>query len=204
MTITMPTPANGQVSPNSPRAARLPAIAAALITAAALAACGHATTTNSSATPGANATATTAQSKPGATANATTVTTVDGKQVAIPGATPTAVLFFSYNCGQCVEGGKSLAAARAAVQKNGGNAGFLAVDMDPKDAPGAVARYLDQIDGKNVPAAAADSGAGLVTRFQIAETSSVIVVDPAGQVTFRGQAPSSDQILAALGKSSTQ
>ena len=167
------------------RGRRLLAAVTGLLAVGALVACGPATSPNPSAAPGAPAT------------NAITLTTVDGKQVTVPASTPTALLFFSYSCGECVGGGKSLAQAQAAAQKTNSSVGFLAVDMDPKESPQDIAAFLEQIDGQNLPAAT-DQGATLSRTYQVSALTTVIVVDPAGKVTYRGHAPSSDQITAAL------
>lgn len=170
----------------------LPKVAAVLLAAGTLAACGPtaAPSTTTSASPHANAT------------TAAILTTVDGKTVDLPAAAPTAVLFFSYGCGECVGGGKSLAAAHTAVQKAGGHARFLAVDMVPTENAADVGKFLDQVNGTGLPAVVDTNGA-LTSRYQVSAQTTVLVIDPAGQVTYRGHAPSQDQILAALGPSAS-
>ncbi|WP_071286362.1 TlpA family protein disulfide reductase [Mycolicibacterium llatzerense] len=170
----------------------LPNVAAALLAAGTLAACGP-TATPSTTTP--------ASPHAGAT-TAATLTTVDGKSIDLPAAAPTAVLFFSFGCGECVGGGKSLAAAQAAVQKVGGHARFLAVDMVPTESTADVGTFLDQVNGAGLPAVVDTNGA-LTSRYQVSAQTTVLVIDPAGQVTYRGHAPSQDQILAALGPSAS-
>lgn len=172
----------------------LAGVAAAVLAAGTLAACGPtaAPSTTTPAAPHANATATTAA----------TLTTVDGKSIDLPAAAPTAVLFFSAGCGECVGGGKSLAAAHTAVQKAGGHAQFLAVDMVPTESAADVGTFLDQVNGTGLPAVVDTNGA-LTSRYQVSALTTVLVIDPAGQVTYRGHAPSQDQILAALGPSAS-
>jgi hypothetical protein len=140
------------------RGRRLLAAATTLLAVGALVACGPATRPNPSAAPGAPANASAAQGSPAT--NVVTLTTVDGSAVSVPESTPTAVFFFSYSCGECVGGGKSLAQARAAAQKTNSGAGFLAVDMDPKESAQDIAAFLEQINGQNLPAAI-DEGATL-------------------------------------------
>ncbi|WP_247600226.1 TlpA family protein disulfide reductase [Mycobacterium intracellulare] len=127
------------------------------------------------------------------------LTTVDGQRVSVPGSTPTALLFFSFSCGECVGGGKSLAQAQASAQQAGSKAGFLLVDMDPHESAQDAARFRDQIGGKNLPAVI-DTDARLSRTYKISAPTTVIVVDPAGKVTYQGHAPSADQILAQLDK----
>ncbi|MCX8565143.1 redoxin domain-containing protein [Mycolicibacterium mucogenicum] len=167
-------------------------MAAAVAAAALLTACGpSATTSNPTPPPQSSAAA------------AAMLTTVDGTKVDLPAAAPTAMLFFSTGCGECVGGGKSLAAARAAVQKAGGSARFLAVDMVPTENTADVHRFLDQIGDTSVPAVVDPNGA-LTSRYQVSAQTTVLVVDPSGQITYRGHAPSQEQILAALGSSAAR
>lgn len=173
-------------------------VAAVMLAAGALAACGQSATTSNPASPP-QATATT--STPAAVA--TRLTTVDGKPVELPAAAPTAILFFSYGCGECVGGGKSLAAARAAVEKAGGSAKFLAVDIVPTEKPADVHLFLDQIGGTSLPAVIDTNGA-LTSRYQVTAPTTALVIDPSGQITYRGHAPSQDQILTALGSSAAR
>ncbi len=155
----------------------------------AIAACGPAADTNPPASQGVNA------PSPAPAA----LTTIDGRQVSVPGSAPIALLFFSFSCGECVGGGKSLAQAQATVQQTGSKAGFLLVDMDPQESPQDAAHFREQIDGKNLPAVI-DTGATLSRTYKISAPTTVIVVDPAGKVTYQGHAPSADQILEQLDK----
>lgn len=166
--------------------------AAALLTAGMLTACGPAATTSTT-TPTPHASATTTA----------TLTSVDGTSIELPAAVPTAVLFFSYGCGECVGGGKSLAAAQAAVEKAGGHARFLAVDMVPSENTGDARGFLEQIGSPSLPAVV-DTNGVLTSRYQVTALTTVLVIDPSGQVTYRGHAASRDQILAALGASASQ
>jgi AhpC/TSA family len=168
---------------------RLLGAAAAVMMIGAIAACGSATVTNPPASQGASA------PSPAPAA----LTTIDGRQVSVPGSAPTALLFFSFSCGECVGGGKSLAQAQASAQQAGSKAGFLLVDMDPHESAQDAARFRDQIGGKDLPAVV-DTGATLSRTYKISALTTVIVVDPAGKVTYQGHAPSADQILAHLDK----
>ncbi len=102
-----------------------------------------------------------------------------------------------------VGGGKSLAAARAAVEKAGGSAKFLAVDIVPTEKPADVRHFLDQIGGTSLPAVVDTNGA-LTSRYQVTAPTTALVIDPSGQISYRGHAPSQDQILAALGSSAAR
>jgi hypothetical protein len=192
-TATTPAPRGAMFS--TPRRRRLLAAAAVTLAAAALASCSPTTSTNPSGTQGITAPSV-------APAN---LTTLDGRQVSVPGNTPTALFFFSVECGQCVGGGKSLAQAQAqaAAQKADGNAGFVLVDMDPKDSPEAIPGFLEQIGGQNLPTVI-DHGAALTGRFQVAAVSTLIVIDPTGKVTYRATEPASDKILDALHEAGAQ
>ncbi len=132
--------------------------------------------------------------------DATTITTLAGTTVRVPGDKPTAVFFFSVGCGECLGGGKSLAQAAAAV---GDKAQFLAVDMDPSETKDAITGFLHTINDPNLPAAI-DTGARLTRAYQVSALSTLIVVNPAGKVTYRGTDPNPDQIRTALGAAGAQ
>jgi hypothetical protein len=69
----------------------------------------------------------------------------------------------------------------------------------PPRVPQDAAHFREQIDGKNLPAVI-DTGATLSHTYKISAPTTVIVVDPAGKVTYQGHAPSADQILEQLDK----
>ncbi|MDI3313373.1 MAG: TlpA disulfide reductase family protein [Mycobacterium sp.] len=166
----------------------LQAVAAAVLAIGAAAACGP--STSPSPTGAGKPAATHATSGP------VTLTTVDGKQVTVPGRVPTALFFFSVaGCEECLAGGKSF--AQAAAKTPGGKAAFLAVDMDPSDPPQKATDFLGQVGAPTLPAVI-DKGAVLTGRFQVTALSTLIVVDPAGKVTYRATGPSADQITTAL------
>ncbi|WGI36022.1 MULTISPECIES: TlpA family protein disulfide reductase [Mycolicibacterium] len=167
-------------------------VAAALLTAGALTACGPAATTS-----------TTTPAPPTGAAAPAALTTVDGHSVDLPATSPTAVLFFSAGCGECVGGGTAVAGARAAVQKATGTARFLAVDMVPTENTADVHRFLDQIGDTNLPAVI-DTHGDLTSRYQVTAQTTLLVIDPSGRITYRGHAPAQDQILTALGPSAAR
>ncbi|WP_343577666.1 TlpA disulfide reductase family protein [Mycobacterium sp.] len=125
---------------------------------------------------------------------AATLTTLAGKAVRVPGSKPTAVFFFSVGCGECAEGAKSFAKAATTV---GGKAEFLAVDIDPHDSADAITGFLRSIGSPDLPAAI-DKDAVLSRTYQVSAISTLIVVDPAGKVTFRATDPPTDKIEATL------
>ncbi|WP_343603176.1 TlpA disulfide reductase family protein [Mycobacterium sp.] len=129
-----------------------------------------------------------------ATPPTSTVTTLAGATVRIPADKPAAVFFFSVGCGECLGGGKSLAQAAATV---GDKAQFLAVDMDPGDSKDAISGFLHAINSPELPTAI-DTGATLSRAYQVSALSTLLVVDPAGKVTYRATDPTTDQIRAAL------
>lgn len=201
-TTTTPAPAARGAGSIAPRRI-MAAAATAMLAVTVLASCGTHTGTGSSAAPGASTAASTkpygAQGVTPASPAPATLTTIDGQQVSVPGNTPTALLFFSFSCGECVGGGKSMAQAQASAQQTGSKAGFLLVDIDPHESAQDVGRFREQIDGKNLPAAV-DTGATMSRTYKISALTTVIVVDPAGKVTYQGHAPSADQILEQLDK----
>jgi thiol-disulfide isomerase/thioredoxin len=172
-----------------PRRRTLLALAVTAVLAAGATACGAQDT---SATKPASASA--AQS-PGSQ-QGTEVTTIGDEKIKVPGNKPTALFFFSVGCGECAGGAKSLSTAGKTLN---GKANILAVDMDPSESPQTIRQFLGYIKAPELPAAI-DTGAALSQRYKVAALSTLIVVDPAGQVTFRATDPGPDQIQTALQK----
>lgn len=130
----------------------------------------------------------------------TVVTTLAGATVRIPADKPAAVFFFSVGCGECLGGGKSLAQAATTV---GDKAQFLAVDMDPGDTKDAITGFLHAIDGPELPTTI-DTGATLSRAYKVSALSTLLVVEPAGKVTYRATDPTADQIRTALAAAGAQ
>ncbi|MCT1764909.1 redoxin family protein [Brevibacterium casei] len=128
------------------------------------------------------------------------VTSIDGRQVSLPAAgKPTAVFFFSVGCGECVGGVRSLGEAAASAEANGTGAGFLAVDMDPRETKETIEGFMKYVEAERVPAAI-DQGATLSQRFDVAALSTLIIVDSDGRVTFRATDPDAETIIGELEK----
>ncbi|AUM19294.1 TlpA disulfide reductase family protein [Rhodococcus ruber] len=172
-----------------PRRRTLLALATTAALAAGATACGTGTTPAK--TTAAGGTAKGSVSKDG-----TEVTTISDEKIQVPGEKPTAVFFFSVGCGECSEGAKSL--AKAGKELNG-KANVLAVDMDPGESPQLIRQFLDYIKAPQLPAVI-DKNATLSQRYQVAALSTLIVVDPAGKVTYRATDPGPEAIQAALEK----
>ena len=168
---------------------RLLSAVTAVCAVTALAACSSSTTTGSSTAPGTSASA--------STVAVTTLTTIDGHRMAVPGTAATTLFFFAVGCGECVGGGKSLAQAQAAVTNAHGTAAFLAVDMDPSEAPAAITGFLAQVGAQNVPAVI-DKDATLARTYQVSALSTLLVVDPTGAITYRATDPTAEEIVAAI------
>lgn len=187
-TAASPTPAPRGAAATAPHRRLLGAVTA-VCAVAALAACNSSTTAGLSTAPGTSAAA--------STVPVTTLITIDGHRMSVPGTATTALFFFSVGCGECVGGGKSLAQAQATIANAHGTAAFLAVDMDPSEAPAAITGFLTQVGAQNVPAVI-DEDATLARTYQVSALSTLIVVDPTGAITYRATDPTGDEIVAAL------
>lgn len=172
-----------------PRRRTLLALAVTAALAAGATACG--TETTPAKTTAANSTGKGPVSKDGSE-----VTTIGDEKIPVPGEKPTALFFFSVGCGECAGGAKSL--AKVGKELNG-KANVLAVDMDPGESPQLVRQFLDYIKAPQLPAVI-DKNATLSQRYQVAALSTLIVVDPAGKVTYRATDPGPEAIQAALEK----
>ncbi|GAA3137021.1 thiol-disulfide isomerase/thioredoxin [Kribbella aluminosa] len=163
------------------------ALAVTALVVAGAAACGTQDPATSQSSPAGAAAGSGAQ-------QSTEVTTIGGEKMKVPGDKPTALFFFSVGCGACVGGAKSLAEAGRGLS---GKANVLVVDMDPSESPETIRGFLDYIKAPDLPAAI-DTGAVLSQRYKVAALSTLIVVDPAGQVTYRATDPGPDKIRTAL------
>lgn len=134
------------------------------------------------------------------TTNGTEVTTIGNEKITVPGGKPTALFFFSVGCGECAGGAKALASASSGLNST---ANVLAVDMDPGESPQTIQQFLASINAPGLPAAI-DTGAVLSQTYQVAALSTLIVVDPAGHVTYRATDPAADAIRTALTHAATQ
>jgi thiol-disulfide isomerase/thioredoxin len=170
-----------------PRRRTLLALAVTAVVAAGATACG--TQDTSAPKPASAGASTSSPSQQG-----TAVTTIGNEKIKVPGDKPTALFFFSVGCGECAGGAKSLSTAGKALN---GKAGVLAVDMDPSESPQTIRQFLTSIKAPELPAAI-DTDAALSQRYKVAALSTLIVVDPAGKVTFRATDPGPDQIQTAL------
>ena len=69
--------------------------------------------------------------------------------------------------------------------------------IDPGESAQTVAGFQDFTGTQALPAVI-DTGATLTTRLSVASLSTLVVVDPAGKVTYRAPDPSAAQITTAL------
>ncbi len=176
MTTFLTTPRTRTTSRLSTTWRRAASAGVAALAFAALTACGTDDTTTSTST------------------EPVTITTLSGTTMTVPGDKPTAMFYFSVGCGECVGDAKSLAQA---AERLGDKADFVLVDMDPGESAQIVSGFQDFTGTKDVPAVI-DTGATLTKRYSVASLSTLIVVDPAGKVTYRAKDPSADQITTAL------
>lgn len=82
----------------------------------------------------------------------------------------------------------------------GDTATFLAVDLDPGVPARDLHGFLASVDAKNLPTMV-DAKFGLLAKYNVSALSSVIVIDPAGKVTYRAINPSAGAITAAIAQS---
>ncbi len=150
--------------------------------------------------------ATTAQSAPvapqsagtgaPAASGAFTAHTVTGGQVVVPGSKPTVLFFFSVGCGSCGPGSAALAEAQNAAPQA---ANYVAVDVAPSETVADITAFLAQNHASSL-AYASDSNAQLISAYQVQDLSSVVVINRAGTVVFRGVEPDAGQIRSAVTK----
>jgi AhpC/TSA family len=172
--------------------ARRPLVTGAALTAAVvlLGGCGLPT----QATRGGNSASSTgaASARPATVA----VRALDGRRVQVPSQRPTVLYFFSAGCGECVNGARAVAQAR---KQAGAAATFLAVDLDPTETPAIIGEFAAAAGDPDLPTAS-DRDAALSRRYQVTALSTLVVIDPAGTVTYRAVDSPAAQILTAIAK----
>ena len=176
------------------------ALVGAVAAAALLAACGTTPTAsqpNPSTSIAAGSSAAARAAATGPTAGAA-LTTIDGTTVHVPSSKPSVLVFISISCADCSTAAKAVSKAQTAA---GDKATFLAVDLDPGVPASDLHSFLAYVDAKNLPTTV-DAKFALMAKYQVNALSSVIVIDPAGKVTYRAVDPSAHAITAAIGEAS--
>jgi hypothetical protein len=145
-----------------------------------------------------------ASSPRGAATRQVIMTTINGAAVRVPSNTPSVLLFLSITCADCADVARTLAQVEAATRATAraahlatGMARFLGVDMDRGVSGQAVTDFLHSVGAAGLPTVL-DQKAVLSGMYQVTALSTVLVVDGAGQVTFRAVNPSPAKILAAV------
>lgn len=128
-------------------------------------------------------------------ATAFTASTFAGEKVAVPGAKPSVVFFFSATCGTCGPGAQALAEAQAGTP----DANYVAVDIDPNESDEVVRQFLTANDATTL-AYARDTDAALTRAYQLTQLSTAVVLDATGTEVYRGVDPTATQIRSALTK----
>lgn len=138
------------------------------------------------------------ESPPGAAVSeAFTAQTLQGEQITVPdGTRPSVLLFFSVACGACGPTAQALAQAQ---QATGTTASFIAVDIDPGDSQQDITDFLTANQATGL-AYTHDADAALMSSYQAAQVSTVVVLDTSGNAVFRAVEPSADTIRAELAK----
>lgn len=168
------------------------ALAVAAASAMLLAACGTTPTASSSQQRTTHPTAATSA------VSGTALTTIDGTTVQVPSSKPSVLVFISISCADCSAAAKAVAQASHTV---GDKANFLAVDLDPGVPTQDLKSFLAYVHAKNLPTMI-DQKAALLAKYQVSALSSVLVINPAGKVTYRAVNPTPAAITGAVGTAS--
>lgn len=133
---------------------------------------------------------------PAKAAGAFTARTLDGTGVDVPESRPSALFFFSVECGACGPGAQSLAHAQKAV---GAKANFVAVNVNPGDTAGDISGFLRDNQAERL-ALIRDTDARLLQAYQVHQLSTAVILNASGQVVYRKVDPTAAQIQAELAK----
>ena len=120
----------------------------------------------------------------------------DAGTTSIPADKPAVLLFFSVECGGCGPTANALAAARAA---DPAAADYALVDVAGYETPADIEQFIDDNDATGL-GWAIDKNGTLTKAYGITQLSTVAIVTPDGQVTYRGVEPDADTIHAELAK----
>lgn len=129
-----------------------------------------------------------------AAARSSALKTINGTTVHIPNGGPSVLAFISVGCADCAAAAKAVAQASHTL---GEKATFLAVDLDPGIPRQALTGFLDYVHAADLPVAI-DTKFSLSKRYAVAALSTVLVINPAGKVSFRQVNPSPGAITAAV------
>jgi hypothetical protein len=145
-----------------------------------------------------------APGSPSAATGQAALTTIDGAPVRVPSNRPSVLVFLSMTCADCANAARTLAQVEAATKATARaahlattKARFLGVDMDRGASGNAVADFLHSVGAAGLPTVV-DQKAVLSGRYQVTALSTVLVIDPTGQVRFRAVNPSPAKIVAAV------
>ncbi|MEO3936879.1 thioredoxin-like domain-containing protein [Dermatophilaceae bacterium Soc4.6] len=133
---------------------------------------------------------------PAQAAGAFTARTLDGAGVDVPGSRPSALFFYSVECGACGPGAQSLAQVQKAV---GAKANFVAVNVNPGDTAGDISGFLRDNHAEGL-ALIKDTDAHLLQAYQVNQLSTALILNASGQVVYRAVDPNAAQIQSELAK----
>jgi AhpC/TSA family protein len=122
------------------------------------------------------------------------LTSLDGKQIALPAGRPGMVMFSTSMCVTCFVSARGMSEYRS----HGGqriDAAFISVD--PADSAQALADRRDSMGRASYPFAIDTSGT-LAARYQITALGTVLVYDAAGTIVARIVEPGPDDLRAAF------
>jgi cytochrome oxidase Cu insertion factor (SCO1/SenC/PrrC family) len=122
------------------------------------------------------------------------LTSLDGKQIALPAGRPGMVMFSTSMCVTCFVSARGMAEYRSHADRRV-DAAFVSVD--PGDSAQALAERRDSI-GHAPFAFAIDTTGTLAARYQITVLGTVLVYDAAGKIVARIVEPGRDDLRAAF------
>jgi|GEM_PF-5322323 len=125
---------------------------------------------------------------------AVTAKTITGTSATIPvPGKATVMIFYSVGCGTCI----SITQHIATIAKSHPTAEYVAVNIDPTEDVRSSKGFLDYIDSPAI-IGINDTKATITRAYQVASVSTVVVLNPAGQIVLRGVEPPPDNITKAV------
>lgn len=122
---------------------------------------------------------------------------ITGKQVTIPATdTATVMIFYSVGCGTCLAITQQIAKIAAEYP----SADYYAVNLDPTENVRTSNGFLDHINSPHI-VGINDTNGKITKAYGVNSVSTVVVVNPAGDVVLNGYEPRPEEIKSAVAAS---
>lgn len=127
----------------------------------------------------------------GETASPMSVVTLSGSTFAVPTGKPTALWFTADGCRSCIPKAQALDRIKAAA---GDRIAVLGVDISPTDTEATYRRWIEEVGNPRFDFAM-DKNGQLTVAWKVRDTSTVVILDPAGKVVYHSTGAADEATL---------